>query len=168
MMYPTAYGTSSSSGSRALKKPHFSVVAGLEAGVLAGVLFLLLEYLSTILLGAGSPMGPAQLTLRSILNLGSSTPTEPYFITVLVVHFGLSLLTTFALGYLIHRVVRYWAVTLGVVYGLLLYAINFFLFAFWLPDISAATDLFMVVNYMIYGGMAAWLYQWRAANASAR
>jgi len=134
--------------------------------VLAGLLFLLLEYLSTALLGAGSPMGPAQLTLHSILNLGSSTPTEPYWLTVLVVHFGLSLLTTFALGYLVHRVVRYWAVTLGVVYGLLLYAINFFVFAFWLPDITAATDLFMVVNYMIYGGTAAWLYQWRARGAS--
>jgi hypothetical protein len=141
-------------------------MAGLEAGVLAGVLFLLLEYLSTVLLGAGSPLGPASLTLRSILNLGSSAPTEPYVITVLFIHFGLSLLTTFALGYLIHRVVRYWAVTLGVVYGLLLYAINFFVFAFWLPDITAVTDLFMVVNYMIYGGTAAGLYQWRAMRAS--
>ena len=148
-------------------KPHFALKASLEAGILAGALFLLLESLSTVLLGAGSPMGPAKLTLRSILNLGPGTSTEPYVPTVLVVHFGLSLLTTAALGYLIHRVVRYWAVTLGVVYGLLLYAINFFVFAFWLPDITAATDLFMFINYMIYGGAAAWIYQWRASRTTA-
>jgi len=159
--------TPSSPRNPTVKRPHFSLWASLEAGLLAGALFLLLESLSSWLVGAGSPMGPAKLTLRSILNLGPGAPTEPYVLTVLVVHFGLSLLTTAALGYLIHRVVRYWAVTLGVVYGLLLYGINFFLFAFWLPDITAATDLFMFTNYMIYGGGAAWIYQWRAARFAA-
>lgn len=146
------------------KEPHFSLRAGVEASMLAGALFLLLEYLSAVLLGADSPLGPARVTLRSMLNLGPDSATEPYLITVLFVHFGLSILTTCVLGYFIHRVVRYWAVTFGVVYGLLLYTINFFVFAFWLPDISAANDLFMFTNYMIYGGVAAWLYKWRAAN----
>lgn len=140
---------------------HFSFWAGLEAGLLGGVLFLLLEYLSSALLEASSPMGPAQITLHSILNLQPGTTTEPHMLTVLVVHFGLSLGTTFVLGYLVHHVVQYCAVTLGVVYGLLLYAINFFAFAFWLPDITAATDAFMVANYAIYGGAIAWLYRWR-------
>lgn len=143
----------------------FSLRAGLEASLLGGALFLLLEYLSSVLLGAGSPMGPAKITLRSILNLQPGAATEPHVLTVLIVHFGLSIGTTFVLGYLIHHVMRHWAVTLGVVYGLLLYAINFFVFAFWLPDITAATDFFMVANYMIYGGSIAWLYQWRVPHA---
>jgi len=154
-----------SSGSAA-QDTRFSLRAGAEAGLLGGALFLLLEYFSSALLGAGSPMGPAQITLHSILNLQPGTDTAPHTLTVLIVHFGLSLGTTFVLGYFIHHVVRYWAVTLGAVYGLFLYAINFFVFAFWLPDITAATDAFMVANYMIYGGTIAGLYHWRVPRPS--
>ena len=146
----------------------FSLAAGLEAGLLAGAVFLLLEYVSAAVLDAASPMGPAYVTLHSILNLAPGSTTDPYLITVLFVHFGLSLATTLVLAYLVRHVVRYWAVTLGTVYGLLLYGINFFVFAMWLPDLTAANDLFMLVDYMIYGGLAAWAYQWRANTRSTR
>lgn len=145
----------------------FSLSAALEAGLMAGLAFLLLEYLSALLLGAPSAMGPAYVTLHSYINLDPSGRTEPYTLTVLFVHFALSLGTTLLLAYVIRHVVRMWAVTLGVVYGLILYGINFFLFAMWLPDITAASDLFMVGNYMIYGGVAAWAYTWRRADRPA-
>ena len=148
---------------RTTSQPGFSLIAGIEAGLLAGAAFLLLEYVSATVLGAASPMGPAYVTLHSILNLGPGSETEPYWFTVLFVHFGLSVATTLVLGYLIRHMVRYWAITMGTVYGIVLYGINFFVFAMWLPDITAANDLFMLADYMIYGGLAAWSYQWRAS-----
>lgn len=155
--------TSSTQSGAKTSTSRFSLLAGAEAGMLAGVVFLLLEYLSTVLLGADSPLGPARVTLRSILHLTPGTAAEPYLLAVLVVHFGLSVVTTQVLGGIIYRMVRHWAITFGVLYGLLLYTINFFAFAFWLPGITAASDLFMFINYMIYGGLAAWLYRWRVA-----
>ena len=133
---------------------------GVEAGIAAGALFLLLEYLTTFL-GATSPLGPANITFRQIINLSPTEPAQGYTAVVIVLHFGLALATTLVLATFIRRIRTYWAVTFGIVYGLLLYGINFFVFAIALPAITAASDGFMLANYMIYGGAAAWIYKVR-------
>lgn len=145
-----------------------SLIAGVEAGLLAGATFLLLEYLSSVLFGAASPLGPASITLRRIFVLDASAMVQEYWPAVLFVHFTLSIVTTLVLGYIIRRVVLYWAVTFGMLYGLLLFVINFFGFAVVLPAITAAGDVFMAANYAIYGGIAAWAYKWRSRRRSRR
>lgn len=147
-------------------KSHLSIRAAVEAGFIAGLVFLFLEYF-TAYLGAASPLGPASITLREALNLQAPQTVGGFVVAVLIMHFALSLVTTLVLGYFIHRWVLYWAITLGVVYGAFLYTINFMLFALVLPGITPASDIFMVVDYMIYGGIAAWGYKWREAALGA-
>ena len=133
---------------------------GVEAGLAAGVLFLLLEYLTTFFFSA-SPLGPASITFRQLINLSPTESAQGYTAVIILLHFGLAVATTLVLALLVRRMRVYWSVTFGVVYGLFLYAVNFFVFAIALPDITAASDVFMLANYMIYGGVAAWIYKWR-------
>jgi hypothetical protein len=48
-----------------------------EAGLAAGVLFLLLEYLTTFF-GAASPLGPASITFRQLINLSPTESAQGY------------------------------------------------------------------------------------------
>lgn len=144
-----------------------SMRAVVEAGIGAGVIFLLFELL-TAAFGAGTPLGPASLTLREVLRVEAGPMTSGLAIAVLLVHFALSFLTTFALALFIHRWVVHLSLIAGIVYGLLLYAINFILFALVLPGLAAGGDVVMMIGYVLYGGAAAWLYTIRQPEEADR
>jgi len=138
-------------------RPRVNLRAAVEAGLGAGIIFLLLELL-TAALGAGTPLGPASLTLREVLRVEAGPMTSGLALAVVFVHFALALITTFALAFFIHRWILRLSIVAGIVYGLLLYALNFILFALVLPGLAAEGDVFMMIGYALYGGAAAWLY----------
>lgn len=143
---------------REARKTFLSGKAVFGAGLGAGIFFLLLEFV-TGLLGAGTLLGPAHLTLREFLGVPAGPFSVDMVMLAVLLHFVLSLLTTAVLGLVIHRWRTDLAVPLGLVYGVLLYTMNFVVFAGWLPGLEAGRGIIMTVDYALYGAAAAWLYK---------
>ena len=83
------------------------------------------------------------------------------------VHFSLSLLTTFVLGLIIHRWARHYAVGIGLVFGACLYMANVVLFIVIRPELEILSDMLMLVDYVLYGAVAAWFYKRRQVRTVA-
>lgn len=136
--------------------------AVLEAGLGAGVVFLLLEYI-TGLLGAATALGPATFTLQTALNVDPAASSSGLVAPALLLHFMLSLLTTGVLGVIVHRWTRQYALVAGALYGAFLYSGNVVLFTVFQPELGLLNDTLMLVNYALYGLTAAWIYKRRQA-----
>lgn len=152
--------TSSKTSNQTLGGSRISFRAVVEAGLAAGVLFLLLEFI-TGSLGAATALGPATFTLQTALNVGDVPPSATLVSAAMLLHFLLSLATTFVLGVIIHRMVRPYAIVAGVLYGAFLYAGNVVLFVVIQPELGLVNDTLMLVNYALYGAFGAWLYKQR-------
>ena len=138
----------------------FGMRAMVEAGLAAGVVFLLLEVVASQF-GAATPVGPARATIKSLLDVPTGQATSAGLAGTLTVHFGLALSTTFVLGVLVRRWKTYVATVFGLAYGGVLYTANVVLFAFTAPGPTIGSGLAIIVNYMLFGMVAAWVYKQR-------
>lgn len=140
---------------------HVHLPSVVRAGLAAGVILLILDFAATLIAGTRTPFGPAYITLYGL----AGAETQPGTVdggllgAALVLHFTLSVSLTLPLAVLIHPWKnRAIAVAVGFVLGVLLYFINFHVFALAMPVLEAARDAFMIVNYAAFGTAAAWLY----------
>lgn len=131
----------------------------LRAGLEAGVVFLLLEWLTSILFKVGTPFGPAYVTVQGIVGAEIGAPHNPGLVFAgLFMHFLLSILVLFPLTVVVHPwKKRYLIAAAGIVYGGVLYAINFLLF-FLLVPLETSGDSALLINYTLFGMAAAWRY----------
>lgn len=148
--------TSSTNASR------INLRAVIEAGLIGGVVFLLLEFV-TGSLGAETALGPATFTLQTALNVGAEPPSSGLIMAAMFLHFTLSLLTTLVLGFFIHGWTQRYAIVAGLLYGAFLYSGNVVLFIVIQPELGLVNDTLMLINYAIYGTVAAWFYKRRQA-----
>ena len=140
---------------------HLDWRAALPAGLAAGTAFLMLELVTHALFGAGSPFGPAHVTLHGLL--GAEGAPHQYdlgpVLVGLLLHFNLSVVVILPLAVFIHPwKKRYLAAAVGFLYGYTLYFINFNLFAVAIPLLAGARDWFMLLDYALFGTMGAWFY----------
>jgi hypothetical protein len=136
--------------------------AAVAAGLIAGTVFLALEIATAYAFGAGTPFGPAHVTLHGLVG-GEGLPEQldPGLVAAgIFLHYVLSVFVTIPLAVLLHP----WrnmplVVAVSGVFGCLLYAINFNLFTPVLPMLSEARDVFMLVDYTVFGMVSAWSYK---------
>lgn len=153
---------SSQTSAQVSKSSRINLRAVIEAGLISGILFLVLEFISGSL-GAATSLGPATFTLQTALNVGAEPPSAGLIAAAMFLHFTLSLLTTLVLGVIIHRWAQHYAIVAGLLYGAFLYSGNVVLFTVIQPELGLINDTLMLVNYAIYGSAAAWLYKRRQA-----
>lgn len=139
----------------------FNLWAAFLAGLIAGSIFLGLEIASTLAFGAGTPYGPAYVTLRGVLGLGEASEGLGWRLTlsVLFIHLSLSALMTVVLALFVHRQSVGGAVLAGALFGVALYIGNFYLLALPASALLAARGLFMLVNYVAFGALALFGYK---------
>mgnify|MGYP006299867147 CR=1 FL=1 len=154
--------TSSRTSDRTTDASRINLRAVIEAGLIAGIVFLVLEFI-TGAVGAATSLGPATFTLQTALNVGSTPPSAGLISAAMLLHFMLSLLTTFVLGLIIHRITRSYSIVAGVLYGAFLYSGNVVLFTAFQPELGLVNDTLMLINYAIYGAVAGGVYKRRQA-----
>jgi len=136
--------------------------AAIWAGIISGVLFLIANVvLSAIQLG--SPWIIFRV-LASVV-LGSSVLPPPttftplIFLVGLVTHLVLSVIFAGILAVIIHR----WGLVVGIVggaiFGLALYAINFYTFSYFFPWFFAFKSWMMLVSHLVFGAAAGGIYE---------
>lgn len=137
--------------------------AAVWAGLIAGLVFLLLNLFLVPLFVGGNAWVVLRLLASIVLGEGALAPPATFDLSVLIValitHFVLSILFALLLAYIIHR----WGLIVGIVggalFGLALYATNFYTLTLFFPWFFAMRSWPIVIAHIIFGAVAGGVYE---------
>lgn len=137
--------------------------AAMSAGFIAGIVFLVIEMLLVpAFLHGGAwdfPQKIAALVFGPSLLSPEATFHGGAVFTALVVHFALSIVYGLALGAFVAPLEKTPALSMGVIFGMTLYVVNFYFFTAWFPWFVDARNWVTVVAHLAFGLVAVALYK---------
>jgi uncharacterized membrane protein YagU involved in acid resistance len=135
--------------------------AGVWAGVIAGVVFMMLEMSMVWLFMGESPWAPPHMI--AAMALGKDVLPQPgtwapfhmkILITAMLVHFPLSIAYGLIGAWLMHRFDWLGALAIGAAFGLAIYLVNFYLIApAAFPWFEMARNWISVLAHVIFGAV---------------
>ena len=138
--------------------------AAIWAGIIAGVVFMMLEMVLVATVGGGSPWGPPRMI--AAIGMGRDVLPPPatfdlgVMMVAMVIHFVLAILLGIILGLIISR----WKLGLmasiggGAVFGLVVYLVNFYGFTAVFPWFAMARTPISLASHVIFGAVLGWSY----------
>lgn len=137
------------------------------AGLIAGLVFIVMEMVLVAVVGGGSPLGPP--TMIGAIVLGPEVLPEqgtppPFdmgvFLTGQIVHFVLSVVLAVIFVLIARRMALGTGalVGLGVVFGLLVYFVNFYRMTAVIPWFAMARNFITIASHLVFGAVLAWAY----------
>ncbi|MDQ6785346.1 MAG: hypothetical protein M3033_00810 [Acidobacteriota bacterium] len=133
------------------------------AGLIGGLVFMVLEMILVPLIGGGSPWGPVRLI--AAIGLGKDVLPPPAdfavvpFVVAMIIHFILSMIFGVILALIINRMSLGVAILIGAVFGLALYFINFYGLTAVFPWFATARNGITIFTHIAFGAVAAWVYK---------
>lgn len=140
------------------------------AGVIAGLIFVMLEMMMVPLFLGGSPWGPPRMIAAIILGEGVLPPPATFdfgvFITAVILHLILSIVYAIILAWIISAAkTSFWvSILIGAVLGYVLYLVNFYVFTGVFPWFANARNWVSAFAHISFGVAAAWSYVALAAK----
>ena len=137
--------------------------AAIWAGLLAGSVFLLLNVFLTPLVLGGN--GWVIIRLFASIPLGDAilAPPATYdlkaLMAALVTHYVLSVGFGMLLAYIIHRGGLIAGILIGALFGLALYAINFYTLTLAFPWFFALRSWVFIATHVLFGALAGAIYE---------
>ena len=145
-------------------KTKFDRKAAALAGVIAGLVFLMLEMGLVAVLQGESPWGPPRMISAIIMGPDVLPPPATFDLGVisvaLAIHLVLSILLGLAFGWL-HSLLRMTlptALMIGAVFGLVLYFVNFYMFTAAFPWFAMARGAISIFAHAMFGVALGWAY----------
>jgi magnesium-transporting ATPase (P-type) len=136
--------------------------AGIWAGIIAGIIFLILEMIMVPLFLGGSPWGPPRMIAAIVLGEGVLPPPATFnfgiVMVAIVLHMILSVIYALIIGYIIRKMSFGMALSIGALIGLALYLVNFFVMTGIFPWFEMARNWVSIFAHLIFGLSAAWVY----------
>lgn len=141
--------------------------AAVWAGLIAGLVFVMMEMILVTTAGGGSAWGPPRMMAAMVMGQevlpGPENP--PSFDTGIVVigmmvHFVLSIVLAVALaaGLSAMRSGTGTAIAIGAVFGLIVYVVNFYGFTALFPWFENARNWITIVSHLVFGAVAGGSY----------
>lgn len=138
--------------------------AAVWAGIVAGVVFMVLEMVLVATVGGASPWGPPRMIGAIALGRGVLPPPATFdlgvFIVAMLVHFALSIVLALVLGWIVSR----WrlgliaSMAVGTLFGLAVYVINFYGFTALFPWFVNARTPITLFAHLVFGFVLGWTY----------
>lgn len=138
---------------------HLDWKAATWSGIIAGVVFLMLEMIMVPVFGGGSPWGPPRMMAAIVLGEGVLPPPATFDLGIVMAAMGLHLVLSvvyavvFALA--VGRLSLGPALALGAVGGLILYLVNFYGFTALFPWFAMARNWISILGHLVFGLVAA-------------
>lgn len=136
--------------------------AAVWAGVIAGVVFMILEMVMVPLFLGGSPWGPPRMMGAILLGPEVLPPPATFdfgiFMAAIVVHFIISILFGIVAAFIFNKMSFGMALLVGAVLGLVLYFIGFYLMTEFWPWFAMARNWVTIFAHLVFGLVAAWAY----------
>ncbi len=136
--------------------------AALWAGVISGIIFLLINMLLTHFY-VGSAWVSVRLVASVILGASALPPPASFnlgiFLVALAVHLPLSVAFASVIAAILHRWGLFVGIVGGGVFGLALYLINFYTLTFFFPWFFPMRSWIMAVSHILFGACAGGIYE---------
>lgn len=133
------------------------------SGLVAGIVFMMLEMLMVWAFLGGSPWGPPRMIAAMILGSEVLPPPAPFSFTIMVVamviHFMLSWVYAFLFAWLFGGLKIGTSILTGAVLGFVIYLVNFYGFTAIWPWFADARNWVSIFAHILFGVALAWSYQ---------
>lgn len=136
------------------------------AGLIAGVVFMMLEMILVPVFMNGSPWGPPHLIAAIILGKGVlPMPGQPItfdfgvFMAAMILHFMLSIVFAVIIGWICKRLSMGTSLLLGAVFGLVLYFVNFYGLTAIFPWFAMARNWVTIFSHLMFGVVAVYSFK---------
>ncbi len=132
------------------------------AGVIAGLIFMMLEMIMVPLFLGGSPWAPPRMIAAIILGEIVLPPPATFefgiFMSALVLHMALSIIYAIVIAFLVKNMTLGKALAVGAAVGLIIYFVNFYGMTVLFPWFAMARNWVSAVAHVSFGIGAAWAY----------
>jgi len=137
--------------------------AAVLAGIVAGAVFLVLQIAILAGVTSASPWIVLRMVAAMVMGQGVLPPPTSFdpVITVvaLLINFILSILFALLIAFVLHR----WGLLVGIVggalFGLALYAINYYTFTLFFPWFFPMRSWLVVLSHIVFGATAGGVYE---------
>lgn len=152
----------------------FDSRAALWAGLIAGLVFMVLEMALVAAAEGGSPWGPPRMIAAIALGKDVLPPPATFdlvvFSVAMIIHFLLSVVLGIVLGLIISwaRLGLLASIAAGVVFGMAVYLVDFYGFTALFPWFAMARTGITVVAHIVFGLVLGWTYHALAVRHYAR
>lgn len=149
------------------RRAAFNWSAAVWAGLIAGLVFVMMEMILVTTAGGGSAWGPPRMMAamvmgKDVLPGPENPPSFDLWIVVIgmVVHFVLSVVLALVLaaGLTAMRVGAGAAIAIGAGFGLLVYIVNFYGFTALFPWFENARNWITIASHLVFGAVAGGCY----------
>jgi hypothetical protein len=142
--------------------PTISWKAAIYAGLIAGLVFIVMEMVLVALVGGGSPLGPPAMISAIVLGpeVLPEQGTPPEFLTGQIVHFVLSVILAVIFVLIVSRMALGTGalIGIGVVYGIVVYLVNFYGMTAIYPWFAMARNAITFSSHIVFGAVLGWSY----------
>lgn len=146
-------------------KEKLDVSAAIWAAIIAGLVFVVMEMVLVATAGGGSPWGPPRMI--AAIGMGRDVLPPPatfdfgIVMVAMIIHFALSIVLGLILGWAISnwRLGMGAAIVGGIVFGLLVYLVSFYIFTGIFPWFANARNWITVLSHLVYGGVLGGVYR---------
>jgi hypothetical protein len=130
--------------------------AAVWAGLIAGLIFMMVEMIMVLVFLGQSPWGPPRMIAAMLMGKEVLPPPAAFdgsvMMTAMMIHFPLSIVYGLILGWIVHRLAGAKVALIGAVFGLTIYFINFYLVAPVLfPWFTEAQNMVSFLAHFLYG-----------------
>jgi hypothetical protein len=136
--------------------------AAAEAGLVGGVVYLMLALLLVPLFIGGTVWGVLRMIAALLLGDGVLPPPDTFEVGIVLtgagVHLVLATIFGVILSLMINRSGPGVAVLVGAMFGLGLYIVNFYVFTAVFPWFAGARNWVTVLDHLVFGFVVAWSY----------
>lgn len=148
----------------------FDWSAAIWAGVVAGIVFMLLEMIVNPLMGAApTPWAPVRMMGAVLLGKGALPPPPTFdlgiFMAAMGVHAFTSIVSAIVIAFVIQRLSTGTAILVAALLGVALYLLVFYALTPVFPWFAMARGWMQIAFHLIFGALVGWWYKTRAKPA---
>ncbi|HEY4301866.1 MAG TPA: hypothetical protein VGM73_13395 [Candidatus Didemnitutus sp.] len=144
-----------------LQLPVWSAVV--QAGVISSLVFQALEILLIPLVGGGSPWGPARMIAAMVLGTSVLPPPATFavvpVVAALLVDMALAIIYVAVLSLFVRRLSLPGAIVAGIVFGGILYVVNFYGFTSIFPWFRMGRNGVTIFTHVVFSVTAVLTYR---------
>ena len=140
------------------------IKAAIWAGIIAGVVFMMLEMVLVATVGGGSPWGSPRMIAAIGMGKDVLPPPATFDLGVMIVAMAIHFVLAILLGMILGLIVSRWklglmaSIGVGAIFGLAVYLVNFYGFTALFPWFAMARTPITLLTHVMFGTVLGWSY----------
>lgn len=138
--------------------------AAIWAGIIAAVVFMMIEMILVGTIGGQSPWGPPRMIAAMAMGKSVLPPPATFDLGILMIAMMIHLVMSIVLGIILGWAISHWRMSLvtaiiaGTVFGLLVYFVDFYLMTAVFPWFAMARGGISIFAHAMFGLVLGWTY----------